>query len=149
MNRRLRPTLCPFGNGRAMRTHQALGRLTAIIALAGCAALHSASTSQPSRFAVAAEGDGNSVTVSNEGETAILDARSRSGVGHVVVLDRDGREVGSWGNFASAPHGLWVNREDEFFHSDAANHTVTRHAPTGEVLLTLGTRDRIGAPGAP
>ena len=74
---------------------------------------------------------------------------SSSGVGHVVVLDRDGREVGNWGNFASAPHGMWVNGEDELFHADAANHTVTKHAPTGEVLLTLGTRDKIGAPGEP
>jgi hypothetical protein len=74
---------------------------------------------------------------------------SRSGVGHVVVLDRDGREVGNWGNFASAPHGLWVNGEDELFHADAACHLVTKHAPTGEVLLTLGTRGQIGAPGAP
>lgn len=74
---------------------------------------------------------------------------SREGVGHVVVLDRDGREVGSWGNFAASPHGLWVNQEDEFLHADAANHLVTKHAPTGEVLLTLGTRDRIGENGAP
>ena len=71
---------------------------------------------------------------------------SSRGVGHVVVLDRDGREVGNWGDFASAPHGMWVNQDDEIFHSDAANHTVTKHAPTGEVLLTLGTRDKIGAP---
>jgi hypothetical protein len=74
---------------------------------------------------------------------------SREGVGHVVVLDRDGNEVGTWGNFASAPHGLWVNQEDEFFHADAACHLVTKHAPTGEILLTLGTRGQIGAPGAP
>ena len=75
---------------------------------------------------------------------------SSRGVGHVVVLDRDGREVGNWGNFASAPHGMWVNQEDELFHADAANHTITKHAPTGEVLLTLGTRDKIGSPpGAP
>ena len=31
------------------------------------------------------------------------------GVGHVLVLDRDGHEVGSWGNLASSPHGIWVN----------------------------------------
>ena len=74
---------------------------------------------------------------------------SSRGVGHVVVLDRDGREVGNWGNFATAPHGMWVNQEGELFHADAGNHTVTKHAPTGEVLLTLGTREKIGAPGAP
>jgi hypothetical protein len=74
---------------------------------------------------------------------------SSAGVGHVVILDRDGREVGSWGDFACAPHGLWANQDDELFHADAGNHIVTRHAPTGEVLMTLGTRDQIGAPGAP
>ena len=38
---------------------------------------------------------------------------SRGGVGHVVVLDRDGREIVNWGDFASAPHGLWANQDDE------------------------------------
>ena len=71
---------------------------------------------------------------------------SRAGIGHVVVFDRDGHEVGNWGNFASSPHGMWINGDDEIFHIDAANHTVTKHAPTGEVLLTLGTRDQIGHP---
>ena len=41
------------------------------------------------------------------------------GVGHVLVLDRDGHEVGSWGNLASSPHGIWVN-------------------PAGEIYLALG-----------
>jgi hypothetical protein len=74
---------------------------------------------------------------------------SSRGVGHVVVLDRDGHEVGNWGDFAMAPHGMWVNQEDELFHADAGCHIVTKHAPTGEVLMTLGTRGQIGAPGAP
>jgi hypothetical protein len=74
---------------------------------------------------------------------------SSRGVGHVVVLDADGREVGNWGDFTTAPHGLWVNQDDEVFHTDAGNHVVTKHAPTGEVLLTLGTRGQPGAPGAP
>jgi sugar lactone lactonase YvrE len=74
---------------------------------------------------------------------------SRVGVGHVVVLDRDGREVGDWGNVFVAPHGVWVSPEDEIFVIDAGGHTVTKHAPTGEVLLTLGTKGRPGAPGAP
>jgi len=74
---------------------------------------------------------------------------SSSGVGHVVALDRDGREVGTWGNFAMAPHGMWVNQNDEFFHADAGCHIVTKHAPTGEVLMTLGARGQIGTPGAP
>ena len=71
---------------------------------------------------------------------------SRRGVGHVVVLDRDGQEVGNWGDFAMAPHGMWINQEGEIFHADPGNHTVSKHAPTGEVLLTLGTRGQIGDP---
>jgi hypothetical protein len=74
---------------------------------------------------------------------------SRSGTGHVVVLDRDGNEVGNWGNIFTAPHGVWVNQEGEIYLVDAGGHTVTKHAPTGEVLLTLGTRGQPGAPGTP
>src|SRR5215831_5038152 len=37
------------------------------------------------------------------------------GVGHVLVLDRDGHEVGSWGNMASSPHGIWVNPAGEIY----------------------------------
>lgn len=74
---------------------------------------------------------------------------SRVGVGHVVVLDRDGREIGDWGNVFTSPHGVWVNQDDEIFVADAGGHTITKHAPTGEVLLTLGTRGKAGAPGEP
>ena len=74
---------------------------------------------------------------------------SRGGVGHVVVLDRDGREVDNWGDFASAPHGMWINQDDELFFCDTGFHTVTKHAPSGKVLLTIGTKGRPGAPGEP
>ena len=74
---------------------------------------------------------------------------SRTGVGHVVVLDRDGREIGNWGNVFVAPHGVWVNQDDEIFVADAGGHTITKHAPTGEMLLTLGTKGQAGAPGEP
>jgi hypothetical protein len=74
---------------------------------------------------------------------------SRGGVGHVLVLDRDGRQVGSWGDFASAPHGLWVNQDDEIFFADTGFHTITKHSPDGELLMELGTKGQTGAPGAP
>jgi len=48
------------------------------------------------------------------------------GIGHVLVLDRDGHEVGSWDNLASSPHGIWVNPAGEISLAD------TKHAPTGE-----------------
>ncbi len=68
--------------------------------------------------------------------------------GHVLVLDRDGRELARWPGF-SAPHGIWINGDDEIFLADTGHHAVTKHAPSGEVLLTLGTRGEpvTGRPG--
>jgi sugar lactone lactonase YvrE len=71
------------------------------------------------------------------------------GVGHVLVLARDGNAVGNWGDIFSSPHGIWVNKNDEIFLADTGNHTVTKHAPNGELLLTLGTKGQPGAPGEP
>ncbi len=71
------------------------------------------------------------------------------GTGHVLVLDRDGNLVDNWGEICSSPHGVWINQQDEVFLSDTGFHTVTKHAPSGEVLLTLGTKGQAGAPGEP
>ena len=71
------------------------------------------------------------------------------GGGYVLVLDRDGHEVGSWGNRASSPHGLWVNPAGEIDLADTGFHTITKHAPTGEVLLELGTKGHPGPDGQP
>lgn len=71
------------------------------------------------------------------------------GVGHVLVLGPDGNYLADWGNIFSSPHGVWINAADEVFVADTGQHTVTKHAPTGEVLLTLGTKGVPGTPGAP
>jgi hypothetical protein len=71
------------------------------------------------------------------------------GTGHVLVLDRDGNLVDNWGDVCSSPHGVWINRDDEIFLSDTGNHTVTKFAPSGEVLMRLGTPGQAGAPGEP
>jgi hypothetical protein len=71
------------------------------------------------------------------------------GVGHVLILDRDGHEVGSWGNLASSPHGIWVNPAGEIYLADTGFHTITKHAPTGEVLLSIGTKGQQGPDGQP
>lgn len=71
------------------------------------------------------------------------------GVGHVLVLDQDGGGLADWGNVFSSPHGIWINPDDEIFLADTGLHTVTKHAPSGEVLLSIGTRGTAGAPGAP
>jgi sugar lactone lactonase YvrE len=71
------------------------------------------------------------------------------GVGHILVLNPDGTEHSNWGNVFSSPHGIWINANDEIFICDTGFHTVTKHAPSGEVLMTLGTKGQTGAPGTP
>jgi hypothetical protein len=71
------------------------------------------------------------------------------GGGHVLVLDRDGGVVDTWDHACSAPHGIWINRNGELFLADTGTHTITKHAPSGELLLTIGTPGRPGQPGAP
>jgi len=71
------------------------------------------------------------------------------GVGHILVLNPDGSYHADWGNTFSSPHGVWINGNDEIFVCDTGFHTVTKHAPSGEILMTLGTKGTPGAPGTP
>lgn len=71
------------------------------------------------------------------------------GEGRVVVLERDGSLHGEWEFEFSSPHAVWVSDQDEVFVADTGLHTITRHAPSGEVLLTLGTPGEPGPPGKP
>src|SRR3984893_1964672 len=61
------------------------------------------------------------------------------GEGRGVVLHPDGPLHDDWDFKFSSPHSVWVNDQDEVFVADTGLHTITRHAPSGEVLLTLGT----------
>ena len=71
------------------------------------------------------------------------------GEGRVVVLNPDGSLHGDWDFTFSSPHAVWVSDQDEVFVADTGLHTITRHAPSGEVLLTLGTPGEPGAAGQP
>lgn len=71
------------------------------------------------------------------------------GEGRVVVLNPDGSLHGDWDFKFSSPHSVWVSPNDEVFVSDTGLHTITKHAPSGEVLLTLGTPGQPAAPGSP
>jgi hypothetical protein len=73
----------------------------------------------------------------------------RPGVGHILVLNPDGTVFTHWDNVLSSPHAVWINANDEVFVADTGFHTITRYAPTGELLMTLGTKGEPGAPGAP
>jgi DNA-binding beta-propeller fold protein YncE len=61
----------------------------------------------------------------------------------VVVLDRGGEYVSSWGTGTILDgHGICVTREDEVFLVDRDGHEVLKFDVHGRLLMRLGSRDR-------
>jgi DNA-binding beta-propeller fold protein YncE len=58
----------------------------------------------------------------------------------VIVFDRDGRLVTSWGEgqFARA-HGIFIDPDDAVWCTDDLDHTVRKFTTEGQLLLTLGS----------
>ena len=70
--------------------------------------------------------------------------------GAILVFDRDGHLLTSWGeDLFTTPHGIWISGEDEIYFADCNDHTVRKYSTSGDLLMTLGVKDRPGAPGAP
>jgi streptogramin lyase len=68
----------------------------------------------------------------------------------MLVFERDGRFIGSWGeNLFKAPHGIWISPDDEIYTTDTEDHTVRKFSLSGELLQTWGTVDEPGPPGQP
>ena len=62
----------------------------------------------------------------------------------MVIFDRDGNVEGTWGeDFFSHAHGIFLAADQSLYCTDDGNHTMTRHAPDGELLM------QIGRPGEP
>jgi hypothetical protein len=61
----------------------------------------------------------------------------------VIVFDRDGRFLTSWGEgvFVRA-HGITIGPDDSVYCTDDLDHTVRKFTPDGRLLLTLGTSGR-------
>ncbi|MFI5455573.1 MAG: peptidyl-alpha-hydroxyglycine alpha-amidating lyase family protein [Isosphaerales bacterium] len=58
----------------------------------------------------------------------------------VIIFDREGRFLGSWGeDLFSRPHGLTIGPDDAVYCTDDLDHTVRKFTPQGTLLLTLGT----------
>jgi DNA-binding beta-propeller fold protein YncE len=70
--------------------------------------------------------------------------------GHpVLVFDRDGALLGSWGEGLFArPHGICVGPDDAVYCTDDRDHTVRKFTPDGRLLLTLGASGRPSDTGA-
>lgn len=62
----------------------------------------------------------------------------------VIVYDREGRFVRSWGEgmFSMRAHGITIAPDGSIWFIDDGEHTARKFTPDGELLLTLGTRGR-------
>jgi DNA-binding beta-propeller fold protein YncE len=67
----------------------------------------------------------------------------------VVVFDREGRFLDSWGEGRFArPHGITIGPDDAVHCTDDLDHTVKTFTPEGTLLRTLGTSGRPSDTGA-
>lgn len=70
--------------------------------------------------------------------------------GSVVVYDRDGNRLGSWGEeYLKVPHSIWISPADEIFFTDTWDHVLRKYTTSGELLMTLGMPGMAGTPGGP
>lgn len=61
----------------------------------------------------------------------------------MVVFDRDGKFLASWGEgLFKRPHGLQIGPDDTIWCTDDGDHTVRRCTLDGRVLLTIGVPGR-------
>lgn len=64
----------------------------------------------------------------------------------LIEVDRAGafiRDFGEGGRY-ERPHGMRIDSEGNIWTTDVAGHTVTKLAPDGHVLLTLGSKGQPG-----
>jgi len=60
----------------------------------------------------------------------------------VVVFDRDGRFLRSWGEGVFGnPHGIYIDGGGLVYCTDSGDHTVRKFTADGELLRTWGTKD--------
>ena len=61
----------------------------------------------------------------------------------VMVFNQGGELVSSWGEGKfKRPHGIRIGQDGDIYCTDDGNHIVSKFSPEGELLLTLGTRDK-------
>jgi DNA-binding beta-propeller fold protein YncE len=67
----------------------------------------------------------------------------------VVILDREGRFIGSWGEHLFVrPHGITIGGDDSVYCADDLDHTVKKYTADGKLLFTLGTSGAASDTGA-
>jgi DNA-binding beta-propeller fold protein YncE len=64
----------------------------------------------------------------------------------VLVFDRDGQFLRSWGDeHLKTPHGLRIDKDDNVWVTDIGNHQVLKFDASGKLLLALGKKGEAGA----
>lgn len=68
----------------------------------------------------------------------------------MVVLDRDGQFVASWGlEFLEDAHGIFIDAADTVWCVERETHCVRKCSADGRLLMTIGTPHQAGAKGHP
>src|SRR5262249_53003381 len=63
----------------------------------------------------------------------------------ILVFDRDGKLLRSWGDdLVGNAHGLRLAHDGNVWATDIGNHLVMKFDPAGKLLLTLGTKGKAG-----
>jgi DNA-binding beta-propeller fold protein YncE len=59
----------------------------------------------------------------------------------IVVFDRDGEFLRSWGEgmFSPRPHGIHICADDLVYCVDDGSHAMYKFSPEGKLLMTIGT----------
>jgi hypothetical protein len=67
----------------------------------------------------------------------------------LIVLDRDGKVLASWGEgLFVRPHGITITPDDSLVLTDDSGHAVYRYSPDGTLLMTLGVPGKPSDTGA-
>ena len=88
-------------------------------------------------------GIASGVAVDSQDKVYVLDREPNPAV---VVYDRDGRFLSSWGeDLLSLPHDIFIDSEDRLYIADCGDHTVRICTTEGQLLKTLGTPNKVGS----
>ncbi len=60
----------------------------------------------------------------------------------MIVLDREGKFVGSWDEHFENPHGIHIGPDGNVYLADRDAHVILVYNADGKLQLTLGTRGR-------
>lgn len=128
-------------------------RLLSLLATAGSLVLSSALADEPrSTYRVVAGWPEAAGSIPLAQVSAVAtDSADRVFVFHrgeppVVVLDRDGKHLRSWGEgLVKKAHGLRIDHEQNVWTTDVGHHLVRKFDHDGKLIMTLGRPDEPGA----